>query len=53
LIHGGVAAPPNSYRIPAGFPLQAGVTYHWRVRPRVQGDGTPVGWTPARMFKTP
>ncbi len=52
LRHGGVTAPPNSYTVPSGFPLEAGVMYHWRVRPRVQGDGTPLAWPPAWSFTT-
>ena len=44
--HGGVTSPPNSYTIPSGFPLERNTTYFWRVRPRVQGDGTPVDWSP-------
>ena len=53
LVHGGVSSPMNSYTIPAQFPLESGATYYWRVRPRVQGDGTPVGWTQAWSFTTP
>ncbi len=52
LRHGGVTTPPNSYTVPAAFPLQGASTYYWRVRPRVQGDGTPVPWPPAWQFKT-
>ncbi len=52
LRHGGVTAPPNSYTVPPAFPLQAASTYYWRVRPRVQGDGTSVPWPPAWQFKT-
>lgn len=44
LRHGGVTTPPNSYTIPNAFPLEGNAMYHWRVRPRVQGDGTSVGW---------
>jgi len=53
LKHGGVTSPLNSYTIPSGFPLQNGTTYFWRVRPRIQGDGTPVGWSAAASFRTP
>ena len=53
LVHGGVSTPPNSYVVPSKFPLEAGATYYWRVRPRVQGDGTPTAWTDAYLFKTP
>ncbi len=51
LRHGGVSTPPNSYTVPQAFPLSPGQTYYWRVRPRVQGDGTPVAWTPAQSFR--
>ena len=53
LIHGGVSSPMNSYTVPQGFPLESGRTYHWRARPRVQGDGAPVGWSQAWSFTTP
>ena len=54
LRHGGATTPPNSYTVPAAFPLEANSTYFWRVRPRVQGDGTPVEWsTPVRFFTGP
>jgi hypothetical protein len=49
LVHGGVSNPPNSWITPR---LDAGRTYYWRVRPRVQGDGTPVAWSPTFTFKT-
>jgi len=52
LVHGGVASPAKSYRPPADAPLQANAQYHWRVRPRVQGDGTPLPWPPAHSFTT-
>lgn len=52
LRHGGVTSPPNSYAVPSGFPLEVNTTYHWRVRPRVQGDGAPVAWLPAWSFRT-
>ena len=51
LLHGGVTNPPNSYAIPAGFPLEEGTVYYWRARPRVQGDGTPVAWSKAALFR--
>ena len=51
LVHGGVTA--NSYTVPAAYPLEAGAQYHWRVRPRVQGDGIPVGWSATWMFNAP
>ncbi|MCX6020981.1 MAG: thermonuclease family protein, partial [Chloroflexi bacterium] len=47
LVHGGVTNPPNSWRTPALQPTQR---YYWRVRPRVQGDGTPVAWGPIFCF---
>ena len=49
LIHGGVTNPPNSWRTPDLLP---GTPYFWRVRPRVQGDGVPVSWSPVWSFKT-
>lgn len=49
LIHGGVTTVQNSWITPA---LQANATYYWRVRPRVQGDGTPVAWSPTFSFRT-
>ncbi|MCX6022556.1 MAG: cellulase family glycosylhydrolase [Chloroflexi bacterium] len=52
LVHGGVTDPPNSYRVPANAPLEPGVIYFWRVRPRVQGDGTPVAWSQTFNFRT-
>lgn len=53
LVHGGVTSPLNSYVIPEKFPLEPGATYFWRVRPRTQGDGEPVGWTAPWSFTTP
>ncbi len=53
LRHGGETNPPNSYTIPSAFPLEPNTTYFWRVRPRIQGDGTPVAWTDAAQFRTP
>jgi len=50
IIHGGVTDPPDSYQAPS---LQPGTRYYWRVRPRVQGDGTPVDWAAAAVFTTP
>ncbi|GEM_PF-2188947 len=50
LVHGGLPnRPPNSWDTPA---LAPGTTYFWRVRPRVQGDGTSVAWGPTRSFRT-
>ena len=48
LVHGGVTVTLNSWTTP---PLQSGVAYYWRVRPRVQGDGTPVGWSTTWSFR--
>lgn len=45
VVHGGLAQPPNTYRVPAPAPLDDNSPYYWRVRPRVQGDGKPVGWS--------
>jgi len=53
LRHGGVTVPNNSYQIPSAFPLEAGTTYFWRVRPRVQGDGTALPWPALSSFRTP
>ena len=53
LRHGGVTSPPRSYQVPSQFPLEPGQRYFWRIRPRVQGDGTPVGWTAPSAFLTP
>lgn len=50
LVHGGVTNPLNSWTTPQ---LQPATTYHWRVRPRVQGDGTPVAWSQTWSFRTP
>ncbi|MCX6024135.1 MAG: hypothetical protein NTZ05_20865, partial [Chloroflexi bacterium] len=45
LIHGGQTSPQNSWAVPASARLDAdGRRYYWRVRPRVQGNGTPVNW---------
>ncbi len=52
LLHGAVTSPPNSYAVPSSFPLESNSTYYWRVRPRIQGDGMPVSWTGAGMFRT-
>ncbi|MBI4497852.1 MAG: hypothetical protein HY689_08140 [Chloroflexi bacterium] len=53
LVHGGEASPPNSWSVPGDFALEGGQTYSWRVRPRVQGDGTPVDWSESWSFRTP
>ena len=49
LVHGAQSNPPRSWRVPAGFDLAPGA-YSWRVRPRIQGDGAPVPWSPAAAF---
>lgn len=51
LLHGGVTRPLNSYSLPPGVTLDPGWTYYWRVRPRVQGDGTPAAWSPTWNFQ--
>ena len=51
LVHGGVTNPPNSYTVPASSPLISGKTYFWRVRPRIQGDGTPTQWSNAFQLR--
>ena len=53
LVHGGVSSPPNTYLVPEQFPLESGAAYHWRVRPRIQGDGEPVDWSESWTFDTP
>ena len=52
LIHGGVGTPPNSYLVPAAFPLEPKTGYFWRVRPRVQGDGKAAEWSATFTFRT-
>ena len=52
-VHGGASTPPNSYVVPAAFPLEAGEIYYWRVRPRIQGDGDPLPWSRINVFLTP
>ncbi|MEK7216305.1 MAG: hypothetical protein AAB289_11980, partial [Chloroflexota bacterium] len=52
LIHGGVSTPPNSYLVPAAFPLEPNTSYFWRVRPRVQGDGKAADWSATFTFRT-
>ena len=49
LIHGGITSPPNSWQTPE---LEPGAQYYWEVRPRVQGDGTPVDWSKTFEFRT-
>mgnify|MGYP003350094709 CR=1 FL=1 len=50
LVHGGITFPVNTWTVPANAPLRSGTVYHWRMRPRVQGDGTPVAWSTASSF---
>lgn len=50
LIHGGMTDPQNSWKTPQ---LELGKEYCWQVRPRVQGDGTPVKWSQIFSFITP
>lgn len=52
LIHGRTTTPANSYTVPPASRLDDNATYHWRVRPRVQGDGTPVAWSIHFSFST-
>jgi len=52
LVHGGESLPPRSWKVPSQFPLEP-IRHYWRVRPRVQGDGTPVEWSPAFSFRVP
>ncbi|MCX6022845.1 MAG: hypothetical protein NTZ05_14185 [Chloroflexi bacterium] len=52
LAHGGVTQPLNSYRVREAYALEAGSQYYWRVRPRVQGDGTPAAWSETWSFRT-
>lgn len=49
LVHGGVLNPLNSWLTPG---LQPNLRYYWRVRPRVQGDGSPVAWSQSWSFQT-
>jgi hypothetical protein len=53
LIHGALTNPPNSYTVPSSSPLQRGKTYFWRVRPRIQGNGTPLAWTTPWQVRVP
>ena len=50
LVHGGVTDPPNSWMTPE---LPANGTFYWRVRQRLQGDGTPLAWSTTWSFRTP
>jgi len=53
LRHGGVTNPLNSYTVPGSARLELGTEYCWRVRPRIQGDGTSVPWSETFRFSTP
>ncbi len=53
LRHGALTNPPRSYAVPSQFPLEPGLRYYWRVRPRVQGDGKPAAWSPVFTFTVP
>ena len=48
LVHGGIGSPQNSWMVP---PVQANRLF-WRGRPRVQGDGKPVDWSPTWDLRT-
>lgn len=48
--HGGETTPPNSYTTGT---MASGSTVYYRVRPRIQGDGTPVAWTASRSVVIP
>ncbi|GEM_PF-5671272 len=51
LVHGGIREPYRSWSVPSNYPLEAGNEYFWRVRPRIQGDGTPVAWSSTWNFE--
>ena len=51
--HGGMTSPPDSYTIPASFPLEPNATYYWRVRPWVAGALAGANWSPTWDFTTP
>ena len=53
LLHGAISTPPNAYAVPPTFPLESRTQYFWRVRPRIQGDGTPAAWSNTFQFSTP
>lgn len=50
LVHAGESQPLRSWTVPVRASLTLGKQYHWRVRPRVQGDGMPVPWGITAMF---
>ncbi len=49
LVHAGLGPVPNSWVTPELTPR---VRYYWRVRPRIQGDGTAVPWSATFTFGT-
>ena len=53
LVHGGATDPLNSYQVRKEYPLDGDSHYFWRVRPRVQGDGSPLLWSRIYSFRTP
>ena len=52
-VHGGESRPFNSWAVPGSYPLEQKCRYYWRVRPRVQGNGTPVNWGQSFWFDAP
>ncbi len=52
LLHSGLTTPRRSYTVPAAAPLDDRTTYYWRVRPHIQGDGAPAGWSARFAFTT-
>lgn len=50
LIHGGMTNPADSWTVPDNAALPPG-KYYWRARPRIQGSGMPVEWTPVFSFE--
>lgn len=52
LVHGGTTEPLNSWTVPNELALERRAIYYWRIRPRVQGDGTAVDWSDTWSFKT-
>gem|GEM_PF-2383022 len=52
LRHAAATFPPRSYTIPSAYPLQPNMTYYWRVRSRIQGDGQQPSWGAAHSFIT-
>lgn len=52
LRHAGTTSPLNGYAVPASYPLEDNTNYYWRVRPRVQGDGSELSWSTTYIFQT-